>query len=90
MAKADRVHSTPPTNTSLSRHRSYGLLEGSISDVFHMSNIVENELSEADGTSSSQQLERLVFCVNHLCKMVDDLHTEYFQGTEVSCGKAVA
>jgi len=55
-----------------------------------MANIVDDEMRAADGTASLQQLERLVFCVGHLCRMVEDLHTEYFEGTEVFSGKAVA
>jgi hypothetical protein len=53
-------------------------------------NIVANALSDADGTASLQQLESLVFSVNHLCDMVRDLRTEYYKGTEVFCSKAVA
>ena len=88
MTKADRVYSTPPRNTS-ARYRSYELLEGSILDVSHMANIVASKLSEADGAASLQQLEELVFSVNHLCDMVQDLRTEYYDGTKVFCGKAV-
>ena len=88
MTQADRVFNTPPTNTS-ARHRSYGLLEGSIIDVFHIANIVASKLSDADGAASLQQLQELVFSVNHLCDMVRDLRTEYYDGTKVFCGKAV-
>jgi hypothetical protein len=88
MTQADSVHSTPPLNTSPFRYRSYELLEGSIIDVFHMSNIVATKLSDADGTARLQQLEELVFSINHLCDMVRDLHTEYHDGTKVFCSKA--
>ena len=59
MIQATRVLSTPPTNTSAMHYHSYGLLEGSIIDVFHMSNIVASKSSDADGTASLQQLEEL-------------------------------
>ncbi len=90
MAKATRVLSTPPTSTSPSRIRCCRLLEESIFEVFHMANIVDDEMRAADGTACLQQLDRLVFCVRHLCRMVEDLHTEYFERTEVFSGKAVA
>jgi hypothetical protein len=91
MTQADSVHSTPPTNTpAIKRDRAVDhlLLEGSMDDVFHMANIVASKLSAADGLASLQQLEELVFSVNHLCDMVRDLRTEYYDGTEVFCGKA--
>ena len=87
MTQADRVLSTPPTSTSPSRRRSYILLEDSICNVCHMADVTENALSDADGTATLQELERLVFCVRLLCRMVGDLNTEYFEGTKVFCGK---
>jgi hypothetical protein len=97
MTQATSVHSTPPTNTSaIKRDRAVDhlLLEGSIDEVFHMSEIVANAISDADGTASLQQLERLVFSVYHLCDMVRDLRNEYREGFEAAAaldmaGKAV-
>ena len=59
-----------------------------------LSEIVANAMSDADGTASLQQLERLVFSVYHLCDMVRDLRNEYREGFEAAAaldmaGKAV-
>jgi hypothetical protein len=53
MTQAKRVYSTPPTNTSSITRNCAGhlLLEGSIDEVFHMSEIVANAMSDADGTA---------------------------------------
>ena len=91
MTQAESVYSTPPTNTSATnrdRAVDHLLLEGSIDDVFQMSEIVAKAMSDADATASLQQLEDLVFSINHLCDMVRDLHTEYHDGTKVFCSKA--
>src|ERR1700732_3113759 len=88
MTQADRVFSTPPTNTSVRRRdraSDHVLLEGSILDVFHMSEIVANAMSDADGMANLQQLEGLVFSVHHLCDMVRDLRREYYDGTALFC-----
>jgi hypothetical protein len=88
MAKATRVYSTPPTNMSVRRRdlaSDHVLLEGSILDVFHMSEIVANAMSDADGMANLQQLEGLVFSVYHLCDMVRDLRREYYDGTALFC-----
>ena len=88
MPKANRVHSTTPTNTSVRRRdlaSDHVLLEGSILDVFHMSEIVANAMSDADGMANLQQIEGLVFSVYHLCDMVRDLRREYYDGTALFC-----
>jgi hypothetical protein len=85
MTQAKRAYSTPPINTSaIKRDRAVDhlLLEGSIDEVFHMSELVARTMSDADGTASLQQLEGLVFFVYHLCDMVRDLRNEYREGFE--------